>query len=515
MNRLKTLFNIQENLTLKQERNLKYVVNIICLATILVAIGTCVYMYTVNRSLWVDEAMLAYSVSQRSLSNLTSQMLDMVQSAPVIYLYIVKVIITLFGDTELTLRIFSFISYLLVLVLSYFISGKLLKIKYPIIPVAFIAGLIIMMRYANEFKPYMTDAMVILAMLAVYSFYSQRIIKPALFVIFMSVSLWFSNPVCFLIAAILLYEFFAGLKAKDLKQVKYSILAGVFVLASFIIYYFYWLKPLIDTGLMQEFWSWKHFRPLPSNDFEWFLLKRTIHEIILPLGYFGNLILIVIVLCVPLNIFYFKNKYINIINLSLFITLIVSWIKMYPIHDRMCLFFYPLFSLLFFFYLSQLFSKNKFLHVGLLLFSLIIVFVSAQGPFYYNDKENIYIQEMNMAVAYLEKEIENEDVLFIPDGEDACQYLYIKEYETDSLGYEVMFGHKYWWTNEILHEGDMEKLKEFAKLKTLYLLVRYDLAIINNSVNPILDSLEVYGNLECLYNQYTKRIYRITPKFQD
>lgn len=120
-----------------------------------------------------------------------------------------------------------------------------------------------------------------------------------------------------------------------------------------------------------------------------------------------------------------------------------------------------------------------------------------------------------MAVAYLEKEIENEDVLFIPDGEDACQYLYIKEYETDSLGYEVMFGHKYWWTNEILHEGDMEKLKEFAKLKTLYLLVRYDLAIINNSVNPILDSLEVYGNLECLYNQYTKRIYRITPKFQD
>ena len=62
-------------------------------------------MNFVGRSLWFDEAALAWSFSQRDLLHLTSEGLELVQAAPVGWLYLLKMITLIFGNTDFVLRV--------------------------------------------------------------------------------------------------------------------------------------------------------------------------------------------------------------------------------------------------------------------------------------------------------------------------------------------------------------------------------------------------------------------------
>ena len=56
--------------------------------------------YFYNRSLWIDEAMLANSILTRSFADLVKEPLMNGQSAPVGYLYLQKIITSIFGTAE-------------------------------------------------------------------------------------------------------------------------------------------------------------------------------------------------------------------------------------------------------------------------------------------------------------------------------------------------------------------------------------------------------------------------------
>lgn len=77
---------------LKNNFNVKTIVFIVGIIIVILGVGTSIYMNFVGRGLWLDEAMLAYSFTQRNLINLTTNILELNQSAPIGYLYIVKVI---------------------------------------------------------------------------------------------------------------------------------------------------------------------------------------------------------------------------------------------------------------------------------------------------------------------------------------------------------------------------------------------------------------------------------------
>lgn len=53
--------------------------------------------YFYNRSLWADEAMLVSSICTRSFEELCATPLDWGQSAPIGYLYIVKILTSIGG----------------------------------------------------------------------------------------------------------------------------------------------------------------------------------------------------------------------------------------------------------------------------------------------------------------------------------------------------------------------------------------------------------------------------------
>src|SRR5688500_19209739 len=68
-----------------------------------------VWEYTRNRPLWLDEAMLGLNIASRSLGQLLRP-LDYDQSAPLLYLWLERLAISMAGVSERSLRVVPFIA---------------------------------------------------------------------------------------------------------------------------------------------------------------------------------------------------------------------------------------------------------------------------------------------------------------------------------------------------------------------------------------------------------------------
>ena len=86
------------------------ILNLIFILITLVGVVVSARLLFSGRSLWLDAGMLAWSVSNRSLGTLISKPLDLTQSAPVLYLYAVKLLTLALGNSEVTVGLFWFLS---------------------------------------------------------------------------------------------------------------------------------------------------------------------------------------------------------------------------------------------------------------------------------------------------------------------------------------------------------------------------------------------------------------------
>ena len=297
-----------KNINLKKEVSIDYLINAILIIIIACGIFTSIYMLFVSRSLWLDEAALAYSVSQRNLINLTSSPLEWVQTAPIIFIYIVKIITIILGNTEITLRLFSVISYLLILFIAHKISKNILKLQYPLFPVAYVASMRIILRYSNEFKSYIFDAVVCMTILYMYYLYNKKKMSFKFLIIGFMISIWASNPSCFFIGGVLLTEFIIALKKKNYKHIKNIIIGAIGVFCSFIIYYFYWLRAVAQNPAMQNYWKGQNFPLIPNSLENLKKAKSMFFEIISAIDRYQLLIALFSVLSILIGI-YQKNKY--------------------------------------------------------------------------------------------------------------------------------------------------------------------------------------------------------------
>ena len=93
--------------------------------SLLVATGIILRLrqYFVNRSLWVDEAMLAFNIVNRTFGALTLP-LDFNQGAPIGFLFIEKFIILALGNQDYILRLFPIFSGVLSVYLIYRIAKE-------------------------------------------------------------------------------------------------------------------------------------------------------------------------------------------------------------------------------------------------------------------------------------------------------------------------------------------------------------------------------------------------------
>ena len=123
--------------------------------------------------LWDDESFLCVNFIERSWAELL-QPLDYHQMAPVLFLWIERASVRIFGFSEYALRLFPFVCSIASLFLFHRVASKLLSGAGLLFAVAIFAVSYPGIRYAAEAKPYGTDTLISLVFLTLVVEWYQR-----------------------------------------------------------------------------------------------------------------------------------------------------------------------------------------------------------------------------------------------------------------------------------------------------------------------------------------------------
>jgi len=113
--------------------------------------------YFSGRSLWADEASLAFNLANRSFAGLT-QRLDYDQGAPIGFLFIEKLLVVGLGNIDQVMRLFPLFSGILAIYLFYRIADA--HIKGGMFGVLLFSVSWSLIYYSSELKQYSSDVMI-------------------------------------------------------------------------------------------------------------------------------------------------------------------------------------------------------------------------------------------------------------------------------------------------------------------------------------------------------------------
>ena len=421
------------------EKYFEPAVNIICAVITACGVITSVLMNFVGRSLWFDEAALAYSLSTRDLFELAKTGLDYVQAAPVGWLYLEKIFTLIFGNSAFVLRLPSILFYVGMLVIIYLFSSDILDMDLPLLPVAFTASLPVILQYSNMFKPYMADCF--FTVLLLYVYYGKREdevdsgSRALLMGVFFGAVIWFSNPACFVIGGILAAAGLFSLFEREWKRFSCAVLTALPVAASFALYYFCWLVK-IDGG-MYGFWAAWKFPIFPKNmdDItQFYLMGATLMQPFYRLKW----IIAAIVAAGFIFCIYWKAEKMIAIYLSLFLAAFASSLGMFPVNKRMWLFIYPFITLIVFFIGHKAWDFCDVRDWDVLSKVVVAIMVFAcvlnGGIRYYIHSDNVWWPryEVKGEYEYLCSILKPDDRVYVFSAA-APMFLYYNDYETDLI----------------------------------------------------------------------------------
>ena len=488
--------------------------NIVLGSVCLLGIYTSFFMNSVNRALALDEAILAVDFTQRSLTNLTESVFSWNQSAPAGWLYIVKIIAMLFGHTEYVYRLFSVISYVGVLVMLYITAKKVLRMEYPIIPCAFVASMEFILKYSNIFKPYMADAMFVLLVLYLFYLYEEKKINYIVLAVFWALLLWFSNPVCFVEGGLILAQVLFSCGAKVWNKLKEILIVTATIVMSFVVYYFYWLREVAQGDTMQNYWADRRFPLIINSEADLELVKELVDIIYVHFGYSGKFMLIMTGVAFIIAIAK-KNKYVIGIYFGIFVSLFASSISMFPISDRLWLFYYPLISIVVFGVFESLEIRDvstKFVKCILGLICILLV-ISNQGIQKYKEKENVYwlVHETNLQYEYLEEHMDSDAGLYVYSlsspgfrFKNGYDNIYFKDNTK-----KIIFGTS---SLEVLDEQADKEIEAIRSRKKCYIMLSGKTA---SQTELLQKELCNDGFLELVHNEYYTPIYYYCADVKD
>jgi len=365
-----------------------------------------IVMYVKCRSLWLDEAVLAASIISRNLLELLKPPLISGQSAPVLYVIVVKLICSILGYSEFSLRLFSLLSFLGLLICEIILLKKAFNFdRFRIILVVAMTALLpSYIWYSNEFKPYMGDAFFVVLIILLYLFYTQIKIKLSVLTALYILILGFSSPSIFFIGGMLFSEFIIAISNKNKKRVLHIFISGLIILLVFCLYYFWWMLPVTEG--MKAYHGKFH-------------IKEILHIFSPGVGNSDSSFVVLFVPFAFLGIIYFcklKNKIAFSVLLSLFFAFLISSTGNWPLTGRLWLFL-PAIVLIFtpigfdFIYIK---IRSKIItNTMVFLFSAIIIYLSVNCFEYIGDKMYFQEQEVNPLIYYVQKNIKEDEKLYL------------------------------------------------------------------------------------------------------
>jgi len=408
----------------------------VCWAVTAISVVVRIVMYCKVRSLWLDEAYLAESIVTRSFRSLLAAPLANGQTAPALYLYVVKLLGALTGYSEGGLRVFSFFMFLGVLVLEYFLLTRTFNVgrAWTAFAICVTATLSIYMRYSNELKPYMGDAFFVLAVLFLYQLYHARKITLPAFVPICCLILLFSTPALFFVASVFICDFIFAVIARNRKQIIKTFCAGAIVLAFFIAYYVWWLMPVAERDAMVNFWKDNCFIFWPLNSAT---VKQDVKLILSMLGITGCLHFVFASAGFIASMIR-KDKISCVVALSLLLLLVASSMEKYPLVNRLWLFAYVLeviYMTVCFKSVKAVLFENRTLPLNHAFAVAAVIFVALNAKFVASVGAGLYLdtEETNPLVAYVQDAITDEESLYVYHAAIGA-VRYKNGYDSDKIG---------------------------------------------------------------------------------
>ncbi|HSA99584.1 MAG TPA: glycosyltransferase family 39 protein [Anaerolineales bacterium] len=383
---------------------------------LLLGIVLRIRQYLTDRSLWVDEAMLALNILHRNFAGLLQQPMEYGQGAPIGYVFSVKAFTLLLGDSEYALRFFSLLAGCAALLLIARLAQQHLDKTGAVLAVALFACAPYLIRYTSEAKQYMGDVLVSLLFLLLFF---RTIQKPAAARDFLLIGaagtllLWFSHPSVFVAAGVGLTLFANYWINKDRQRLLWTALCGIAWSISLAILYVVNLRHLAASEFLLNYWQ-SGFMPLPPDP-AWFAKTW---DLFLqdPLSLQALPLFVLAVFGAGVVLLFRRDWRLGAVTLSpLLLALVASALHKYSLLSRMLLFATPLFFLILAGGVDGLAAllKNKYLSHGLrLVMAAYLIWspLSVSFPEFAEPKRREHIKP---SMAYLREYSKPDDTIYV------------------------------------------------------------------------------------------------------
>jgi hypothetical protein len=317
----------------------------------LVALGAAgaflrLYFYFINRSLWLDEALLANFIVNRSFIGWFAPLSE--QVVPIFFALLEKLAITIFGRSDWVLRLVPLLTGLAAIPIVAWVAKK-----YSGTWAVYSSLLLLILSprliyYSSEVKQYSIDVLFALLLLLTAAYCLEERAKPLPFVSLGLMGLltgWLSHSGVFVFAGVWGSLGLAFALRKDKRRLIMMLMMGGGWAASLILVYFVALKDVTTAQNLTTYWT-NSFAPLPPwSHLAWYY--RALKGMLLdPAGLSGSVVLVGM-LAVGVISMAFRHWLKMLILVSPFlITLAASALQKYPFNGRLLLFLVPLLFLL-------------------------------------------------------------------------------------------------------------------------------------------------------------------------
>jgi hypothetical protein len=297
-----------------------------------------------NRSLWLDEGMIAGNIVTRSYRELLRPLADH-QGAPVGWLWLQRTAVLVFGDGERALRLVPLVAGIAVLLVTLQVARRLLPDWLVPVAVAFVAFSPYLIRYSNEAKQYETDALagLVLLMLSL-----PLVVGPLdrrqvfIWSVAAALAVWCSHPAVFFVAS-----FTAVLGAVRLARREWAALAALAVAclpwaASLLAIAYWFLRRLGDDDRLLRYFA-RGFPPEPASaagTAAW-LADRWEALVRVPLGLRGAAVVAVLALAGLVTLIRTARAQAALLAAPLPVFIAAAVLRSYPLEGRLALALVP------------------------------------------------------------------------------------------------------------------------------------------------------------------------------
>lgn len=381
-----------------------------------------------NSDLWHDECALAWNVKYKNYGDFFG-ILRFMQMAPPFFMIMTKIITTVFGISNISLRILPFFAGLASIIAFYFLAVKTIKSRAVALwAVFFFAINQRLIGYSFEFKQYSFDVFfTIICLLFFINLDLEKLNarKAVSYGILLSIVPWFSFASAFIIAGGVINIIFKITKNKS-KNLLFPISYFLFpLLISCLIYLKLYLVNNYTGTHMVNYWqgSFLNFNPV----FFIYLFINNIRYFFFPTPY---VLFLLILLFWGIRIFYReKSEFIKLFSTSFILLVIASLLHLYPFSNRLILFLLPMFLLLMMKPLDIASLDKKIKSFMVILLTFFTLYPQVVAINYYIHTKNIsrgeYPHEM---MDYMLKTIKKGDNIFVNSASDVEFYYYSSFY---------------------------------------------------------------------------------------